>query len=421
MHTHEHHPISNVSLTRLGSASLHSLLLTAVSPKLKTYISPSPSHSHSSRSPTPTFPSRFDNDYSSFTYASFAHHSALMLSFLFAAFIVLSCYSLSLNAASKEEPVQSASSSQQSQPQSQHKIVGISQIVEHPALDAVRTSMLESLKDNGYEEGKNLTVIYENAQGNIGTSSQIATKLLSSNMDVGVAISTPSAQTLFYTAQKQGSHIPIVFTAVTDPVAAKLISDTYPITGVTDEPHLEGLMEIMNKMLPNLKTLGLMYNPAEANSVSTIARLKKMLDARGIQAVEVTVNKSSDVAQAMQSIVGKVDALYFPQDNTMVSAIETVASVAQHSSPTLPVILPIFTSDTTLIKRGILAAVGFDYIDIGKTTGQVVAQILNGKEARSIAIQTPKNLKAVVNKTLAKKLGLPIPTDLKYSKVQVIE
>lgn len=281
--------------------------------------------------------------------------------------------------------------------------------------------MLQELKEQGYEEGKNLTVIYENAQGNIGTSSQIATKLLSSDMNVGVAISTPSAQSLLYTAQKQGSHVPIVFSAVSDPKAAKLISESYPITGVSDEPNLEGLMELMNKMLPKLKTLGLMYNPAEANSVSTIQRLKKMLEKQGIKPYEVTVNKSSDVAQAMHSIIGKVDALYFPQDNTMVSAIETVASIAQHSSPTLPVILPIFTSDTTLIKRGILAAVGFDYVDIGKTTGQVVGKILNGEDVRNIPVQTPEELKAVVNKSLVKKLGLTVPTDLKYSKVQVVD
>jgi putative ABC transport system substrate-binding protein len=226
---------------------------------------------------------------------------------------------------------------------------------------------------------------------------------------------------LLYSAQKQDSHVPLVFSAVSDPKAAKLISETYPITGVSDEPNLEGLMELMNKMLPKLKVLGLMYNPAEANSVSTIHRLKKMLEKQGIKPYEVTVNKSSDVAQAMQSIIGKVDALYFPQDNTMVSAIETVASIAQHSSPTLPVILPIFTSDTTLIKRGILAAVGFDYVDIGKTTGQVVTRVLNGEDAHKIPIQTPEELKAVVNKALAKKLGISIPTDLKYSKVQVVE
>lgn len=300
------------------------------------------------------------------------------------------------------------------------KTIGISQIVEHPALDEVRHGMLDALKGEGFEEGKNLEVEYENAQGNIGTSSQIANKLLSARLDLAVAISTPSAQTLFFAAQKQHHRIPIVFSAVSDPLEAKLISSTYPITGVTDAPNLEGLLELIQKMLPNLKTLGLMYNPAEANSVSTITKLKKMLKERNIAVREVTVHKTADVAQATQSLIGKVDALYFPQDNTVVAAIETVVSVAQHASPTLPVILPIFSNDPALLKRGILAAVGFDYYDLGKETGMVVAKILNGTDASQIPIQNPQNLKAVINQSLAEKLGLTVPKELKFSKIEFI-
>lgn len=301
------------------------------------------------------------------------------------------------------------------------KSIGISQIVEHPALDEVRSGMIQALKEEGFIEGKNLKVHYENAQGNISTSSQIAAKLLSAKLDLTVAISTPSAQTLFFAAQKQEHRVPIVFSAVSDPSAAKLISSTYPITGVTDTPNLEGLLELIHKMLPNLKTLGLMYNPAEANSVSTITKLKKLLQEQGIVAHEVTVNKTADVAQAMQSLIGKVDALYFPQDNTVVAAIETVVNIAQHSSPTLPVILPIFSNDPALIKRGVLAAVGFDYVDVGRETGKVVAKILQGTDAAAIPIHNPQDLKAVINKELAKKLGLTIPTSLEHSKIQFID
>ncbi len=303
------------------------------------------------------------------------------------------------------------------------KTIGISQIVEHPALHAVREGIMEALKENGYEEGKNLTVLYENAQGNISVSTQIATKLISESIDVGVAISTPSAQTLFYAAKRGNHHIPIVFTAVSDPIAAKLEpgDSAYPITGVTDSPNLEALLEVMAKMLPNLKTLGLMYNSAEVNSVSTITQLKKMLQARGIKAVEVTVNSSSDVAQATQSLIGKVDALYFPQDNTVVSALETIVNIAQQSSPRLPVILPIFASDPVLVKKGVLAAVGFDYKDVGIETGKIIARVLNGEEANKIPITTPKHLKSLINVPLAKKLGLTIPKEFKHSEIQLLE
>ena len=302
------------------------------------------------------------------------------------------------------------------------KHIGISQIVEHPALDAVRQEMLNALKKEGFEPGKNLKIVYENAQGNMVTATQIASKLIHTNLDLVVGISTPSAQTLFYEARKSKKQIPIVFSAISDPKAAKLdLMPEYPITGITDTANLDGLLELIHVMMPKLKILGLMYNPAEINSVSTITRLKKLLIEHDILFTETTVNKTQDVAQATKSLIGKVDALYFPQDNTLVSAIPTIVNTATQTSPLLPVILPIFTSDPILVKKGILAAVGYDYEDMGKETGQVVAKILKGEPAQQIPIHNPKELKAVINNSLAKKLGFNIPKKLKHSIVQVIE
>lgn len=299
------------------------------------------------------------------------------------------------------------------------KTIGISQIVEHPALDAVRKSMLAALKDQGYEAGKNLKVIYDNAQGNIVTSTQIANKLISSNVDLAVGISTPSAQSLFHEAKKQGAKIPIVFSAVSDPKAAGLEScKACAITGVTDTAHLEGLLELIKSLMPKLKTLGLMYNAAETNSVSTITRLKTLLNKNGIQFIEVTVNKTQDVAEATKSLIGKVEALYFPQDNTLVSAIQTIINIATKASPTLPVILPIFTSDPLLVQKGVLAAVGYDYQDIGKETGIIVGKILNGTNPNDIPIHNPSTLKAVINAELVRQLGLVIPKKLEFAEIQ---
>lgn len=306
------------------------------------------------------------------------------------------------------------------------KLIGISQIVEHPALNAVRSGLLEALKEEGFVEGENLTVYYENAQGNMVTATQIATKLLSTPLEVIVGISTPSAQTIFYAAQRSDKQIPIVFTAVSDPIAAKLEAGdlNYPITGVTDEPNLGALLEVMQKMLPRLKTLGVIYNPSEANSVATINRLKQLLINNKLEQAlkihEVTVNTTSDVAQAMKSVVGKVDAIYFPQDNTIVSAIETVVNIAkQINSKQKPI--PLFCSDPLLVKRGVLAAVGYNYIEVGRETGRVVARILRGESVSQIPVRSPEQLETVINKTLVQELNLKLPEKLEFSNITITE
>ncbi len=303
------------------------------------------------------------------------------------------------------------------------KTIGISQIVEHPALNDIRLGLMETLKAHGYDASKNLNILYENAQGNMGYALQIATKLLSVTPDVIIGISTPSAQTVYHAAKRAHHTIPIVFAGVSDPQIAQLepVETHYPITGVSDAPHLDGLMELMDNLFPKLKTLGLLYNPSETNSVSTVLRLKKLLAQRGIQWHEATVLSTNDVAQATLSLVGKVDALYFPQDNTIVAAMETVIKVSQQASPTLSVILPIFCNDPILIKKGVLAAVGYDYLDIGRETGEIVVKILAGESVNTLPIHTPKNLKAVINRALAQKLGIIIPTQLKHATLTVMD
>ncbi len=292
------------------------------------------------------------------------------------------------------------------------KTIGVSQIVEHPALDAVRQGMLDSLKEEGYVVGDNLTVVYENAQGNMVTATQIATKLLSSPLNLIVGISTPSAQTIFYTAKRMDKRIPIVFTAVSDPSAAKLEpgESHYPITGVTDAPDVKAVLTLMQTMLPRFKTIGFIYNSSEPNSVSTINQFKALLKDSNITVREAMVNKTADVAQAMHSLVGKVDALYFPQDNTVVSAIESVINIAE-SPNRRSAALPLFCSDPLLVKRGVLAAVGYDYVEVGLESGLVVAKLLKGEDVKDIPVHHPPRLKTIVNFPLARRLGLTIPKE----------
>jgi len=295
--------------------------------------------------------------------------------------------------------------------------IGISQIVEHPALDAVRLGMLAALKEAGYGAGENLNVHYENAQGNMATATQIATQLVSEPLDVLVGISTPAAQTLLYAAKKNQKEIPIVFAAVSDPLSAKLEprESHYPMTGITDVPNLEVLRDLMHGMVPHLKTVGFIYNASEANSVATLERFQKLWQVLNIKVVTVTVNKTSEVAQGMQSLIGKVDAVYFPQDNTVVSAIKTVVNIAaaneagQHGKA-----LPLFCSDPLLVAEGVLGAVGYDYTEVGKETGLVVARLLKGEAIETIPIHSPLKLKTVVNRSVAKHFGLPEMVDIEY-------
>jgi putative ABC transport system substrate-binding protein len=307
--------------------------------------------------------------------------------------------------------------------QTPHKTIGISQIIEHSALDTVRNSMIAALKAEGFEIGKNLTLVYENAQGNMVTATQIATKLTTGNLDVLIGISTPSSQTLLQAAQKLDQKIPIVFTAVTDPEKAKLTEKIagYPITGISDDPNLKGFIELITKIHPKLKKLGVLYNPSEVNSVTTINRLRKLLKEKNIELVEASVNSTADVPQATQSLIGKVDLLYFPQDNTLVAALQSVINVANHGSPELPIILPIYTDDPKLLK-GVLAVNGYDYRDIGHETGIMVAKILKGKKIEDMPIQNPPFSKTVINKSKIQKLELtlPKPDELKYSKTEIV-
>jgi putative ABC transport system substrate-binding protein len=293
-------------------------------------------------------------------------------------------------------------------------IIAISQIVEHPALNAVREGLLEALAKQGFVEAKTLSVFYENAQGNISLSSQIATKMVSEEPNVMIGISTPSAQTLLYAAQRGNHPIPVVFTAVSDYKAANLEPGSlhYPITGISDAPDLEALLELMSAMMPKMQTLGVLYNPAEANSVSTVQKLKTSLESKGIKIQEVTVNTTIEVSEAMRSLMGHVDAFYFPQDNTIVSAIATIVQLNPG---------PIFCNDPSLINQGVLGAVGYDYKEVGRETGELVVRILKGEDAAMIPVVHPKKLQSRVNATLAKKMGLNIPVYLKQSEIQIVE
>ncbi|EMP93079.1 hypothetical protein VC87395_001578A, partial [Vibrio paracholerae 87395] len=281
--------------------------------------------------------------------------------------------------------------------------VAVSQIVEHPALDATRQGLLDGLKAKGYEEGKNLEFDYKTAQGNPAIAVQIARQFVGENPDVLVGIATPTAQALVSATKT----IPIVFTAVTDPVGAKLVKQLEQpgknVTGLSDLSPVEQHVELIKEILPNVKSIGVVYNPGEANAVSLMDLLKLSAAKHGIKLVEATALKSADVQSATQAIAEKSDVIYALIDNTVASAIEGMIVAANQAKT------PVFGAATSYVERGAIASLGFDYYQIGVQTADYVAAILEGKEPGSLDVQVAKGSDLMINKTAAEQLGITIP------------
>ncbi|MDF4886410.1 ABC transporter substrate-binding protein, partial [Vibrio parahaemolyticus] len=252
--------------------------------------------------------------------------------------------------------------------------VAVSQIVEHPALDATRQGLLDGLKAKGYEEGKNLEFDYKTAQGNPAIAVQIARQYVGENPDVLVGIATPSAQALVSATRS----IPVVFTAVTDPVGAKLVKSMEQpgknVTGLSDLSPVAQHVDLIQEILPQVKSIGVVFNPGEANAVTLVELLKESAKAKGIQVVEATALKSADVQSATQAIAAKSDILYAPTDNTVASAIEGMIVAANQAKK------PVFGGATSYVEKGAIAGLGFDYYQVGVQTADYVAAILDGQE-----------------------------------------
>ncbi|HEY9080805.1 ABC transporter substrate-binding protein [Magnetovibrio sp.] len=292
--------------------------------------------------------------------------------------------------------------------------VAITQIVEHPALDAVRKGVKDVLAESGYEEGKGLKWSFESAQGNAATAAQIAKKFAGDAPDVIVAIATPSAQTVSASTKT----IPVVFSAVTDPVGAKLVDNmTQPganITGVTDMTPIAAHMALVKRVVPNAKRLGIISNPGEANSVSLVTLIEAEAPKAGMSVTVASATKSGEVLAAARSLVGKVDAIYIPTDNTVVSAFEAVVKVGNEAR------IPVLAGDTDSVKRGAVAAAGFNYYDIGRQTGHMVVKILKGAKPGDMAVEGVAKTDLYLNMKSAETQGVTLSQDLIGEAKEVI-
>ncbi|MCC4236638.1 ABC transporter substrate-binding protein [Vibrio anguillarum] len=281
--------------------------------------------------------------------------------------------------------------------------VAVSQIVEHPALDATRQGLLDGLKAKGYEQGKNLDFDFKTAQGNPAIAVQIARQFVGENPDVLVGIATPTAQALVSATKT----IPVVFTAVTDPVGAKLVKKLEQpgknVTGLSDLSPVEQHVELIKEIMPNVKSIGVVYNPGEANAVSLMELLKSSTQKHGIKLIEATALKSADVQTATQAIASKSDILYALIDNTVASAIEGMIVSANQAKT------PVFGAATSYVERGAIASLGFDYYQIGVQTADYVVAILEGQAPGKLDVKVAKGSDLMINKTAAEKLGVTIP------------
>ena len=244
----------------------------------------------------------------------------------------------------------------------QQKSVAVTAIVEHPALDSVRDGVQAALKEAGFEAGKNLQWQYQSAQGNTGTAAQIARKFIGDKPDATVAIATPSAQAVIAATKT----VPVVFSAVTDPVAAKLVKSWEPsrnnVTGVSDLLALDKQMDLVKQVVPGAKRVGVVYNPGEANSVVVVKELQALLPKLGMTLVEAAAPRSVDVSSAARSLIGKVDVIYTSTDNNVVSAYEALVKVGQDAK------IPLVASDTDSVKRGANPAFRINYPRLGEQT-----------------------------------------------------
>lgn len=281
--------------------------------------------------------------------------------------------------------------------------VAVTQIVEHPALDAVRDGVKDELVAAGYEEGTSLRWEWQSAQGNPATATQIANKYAGAQPNVIVAIATPSAQS----AAAAATNTPIIFSAVTDPVGAKLVENAEKpggnISGVSDLSPIAQQLALIKEVLPEASTLGVIYNAGEDNSVSLVSLINENAAEQTLIIKEVTVSATSEVAGAARSLIGSVDAIYIPTDNTVVSALESVIQVGQDNQ------VPVFAGDTDSVERGAIAALSFDYYDVGRQTGAMVTRVLQGSRPGDLAVEYVQDLKLSINPTAAEAMGVDLP------------
>jgi putative ABC transport system substrate-binding protein len=296
--------------------------------------------------------------------------------------------------------------------------IGVAQFMSHPALELDQQGFLDQIKEEGFIDGDNVEIDIQNAQGDPNLAKTIADKFVADKVDVILAITTPVAQAAVQATK--GTDIPVVFIAVSDAVGAGLIQELDQptgtnVTGVYSADPVEQQMDLIEEIVPGMFRLGLIYNAGEDNSVSNKNRIKDYVSGKDWNVVEAPVTSTNDVQAAAQSLVGKVDAVFVPQDNTVISALEALLKVMEDNN------IPLFTGDTESVRRGAVATIGNDEYDCGKQGAEMVARVLNGENAGDIVPEEIRKRTTMVNKNAAEKISLEIPQTVLDRADEIVE
>ena len=284
--------------------------------------------------------------------------------------------------------------------------IGIIQPMEHESLDAAREGFVQALADHGYTDGDTIVLDYQNAQGDSSALLTISQRFVGDDCDLVLAIGTGAAQSI----ASQTSEIPVLITAVTDPVDAGLVQSSEApgtnVTGTNDMNPIREQLELIPEILPDAQTVGLLYTSSEDNSILQIEEAKAILEEMNLDYVEQTVTGSNDVQQAVQSIVTRCDAIYIPTDNTFASAMPLVGSVVMESGT------PVICGATGMVEAGGLITLGLNYYNLGYQTGEMAAQVLEGADPASMPVQSQYQYDYVVNEEMLSALGMELPQSL---------
>ena len=288
--------------------------------------------------------------------------------------------------------------------------VGVLQLIEHNALDSAYKGFVDGLKEAGYEDGKNIIIDYQNAQGEQANCITIGQKFINDKSDLILAIATPAAQAI----ANMTKDIPILITAVTDPADSKLVADNNApggnVTGTSDLTPVEAQIGLLKEIIPNVKTVGLLYCSSEQNSVFQINIAKKKLDAMGIKYIDIAISNLNEIQQVIQNIIGKVEAIYTPTDNMIANGMATVALMTE------PAKLPVICGEGGMTMLGGTATYGINYYELGKLTSTQAVSILKGdKKTSEMPIEYLQKFDLVVNTNMIESIGLTIPESL-YNK-----
>lgn len=284
--------------------------------------------------------------------------------------------------------------------------IGITQIIEHPALDAAREGFIAALADQGFTEDANLSIEVRSAQGDLSIASMIAEEFSREKKDLILAIATPTAQATLNITKE----IPILITAVTDPVAsglaASLESSGNNLTGTTDMTPIDEQFSLIAELLPTAKKIGIIYNAAEINSLIQVELARQACQKRGWEIIETSVTNLTEVQIGVEQLVKKVDVIYTPTDNLIASAMSLVTSIATKNH------IPVIGSEEAQVRAGALATLGIDYEKLGYQTGLLAVKVLQGSKPSDLPIESLKDLSLVINTETAENLKITIPTEL---------